>query len=150
MARRAPQQAAEAAKAGNDPGETGVFDERPTSEVVASLVANTQGLVKTELELAKLEIVGIVKEKAIGIGLALGGALLGLYILGFVGVTAANAFMLVVDPWLAWLIVTGIYVLIAVILLLVAKRLLSRPVVPEETKSEVERTRDWAKRQVQS
>ena len=131
------------------PGETGVFDDRTTSEVVASLVTNTQGLVKTEIELVKLEITGIVKEKAVGIGLAVGGALLGLYILGFVGVTAANAFMLLVSPWLAWLIVTGIYTLIMVILLLLAKRRLSSPSTPETTKAEFERTKDWAKGQVQ-
>jgi hypothetical protein len=132
------------------PGEAGVFDDRETSEVVASLVTNAQGLVKTEIELAKLEIVGIVKEKATGIGLALGGAIFGLYILGFVGITAANAFMLIVAPWLAWLIVTGIYTLVAVILLLVAKRLLGRPTAPETTKAELERNKDWAKSQVQS
>ena len=133
-----------------DPGEAGVFDDRPTSEVVTSLIANTQGLVKTEIELAKLELIGIVKDKAIGIGLAAGGALLGLYVLAFVGVTIANAFALVVAPWLAWLITTAIYLLVAVILLLVAKKLLTRPVVPEETRNELEQTRDWAKRQVQS
>lgn len=132
------------------PGEAGVFDDRATSEVLASLVTNTQGLVKTEIELAKLEITGIIKEKAVGIGLAVGGALLGLYILGFVGVTAANALMLVLLPWAAWLIVTGIYTLIAVILLLLAKRMLSRPAIPETTKGELERTKDWAKNQVQS
>lgn len=143
MATRAPD-------GGLDPGEAGVFDDRATSEVVASLITNTQGLVKTEIELAKLEVAGIVRDKATALGLALGGALLGLFILAFVGVTAANALMLVVAPWLAWLIVTGIYTLLAVILLLVAKRLLSKPVMPETTKAELEHTRDWAKAQVQS
>jgi hypothetical protein len=132
-----------------DPGEAGVFDDRSTSEVVASLITNFQGLIKTEIELAKLEIKDIVKDKAIGIALALAGALFGLYVLAFVGVTAANAFMLVVAPWLAWLIVTGIYTLIAVVLLLIAKKLLSKPVVPETTKNELDVTKDWAKGQVQ-
>ncbi len=131
------------------PGDAGVFDDRSTSEVVASLVTNLQGLVKTEVELAKLEITGIVKDKALGIALALAGALFGLYILAFIGVTGANAFMLVVSPWLAWLIITGIYTLIAGVLLLVAKRLLSKPVVPETTKHEIDVTKDWAKDQVQ-
>jgi uncharacterized membrane protein YedE/YeeE len=141
--------ATRAGQADVGPGDAGVFDERSTSEVVASLVTNLQGLVKTEVELAKLEVTGIVKDKAIGLGLALGGALFGVFILAFVGVTGANAFMLIVAPWLAWLIITGIYTLIAVILLLIAKRLLSKPVVPETTKDEIDLTKDWAKGQVQ-
>jgi hypothetical protein len=124
-------------------------DDREVSEVVASLLVNGQGLVKTEIELAKLEIKRIIKEKAIAIALAGAGALLGLYILAFVGVTGANALMLVVAPWLAWLIVTAVYTLVAVILLLVAMRLFKRPVVPEQTKAELERTKTWASEQVQ-
>lgn len=133
----------------NDPGVSATPDDREVSEVVASLLVNGQGLVKTELELAKLEIKRIVTEKAIAIGLAAGGALLGLYILAFAGVTGANALMLVVAPWLAWLIVTGVYLLVAVVLLLVAVRLFKRPVVPEQTKAELELTKTWATEQVQ-
>lgn len=143
MASRAPQGDVR-------PGAAGVFDERSTSEVIASLVTNTQGLVRTEIELAKLEVQKIVKEKAIGIGLALGGALFLLYVLAFSGITAANAFMLIVPDWLAWLIVTGIYLLIAAIMLFVALRLFKRPSKPETTQAELERTRDWAKDQVNS
>ncbi len=127
---------------------TGTSDERDTSEVIASLLVHGQGLLKTELELAKLEIKRIVTEKAIAVGLVVFGAVLGLFILAFVGVTGANALMLVVEPWLAWLIVTGIYTLVAVILLLVAIRLFKRPVVPEHTKAEVETTKAWASEQV--
>ena len=126
----------------------GASDDRDTSEVIASLLVHGQGLLKTELELAKLEIKRIVTEKAIAVGLVVFGAVLGLFILAFVGVTGANALMLVVEPWLAWLIVTGIYILVAVILLLVAIRLFKRPVVPEHTKAELETTRTWASEQV--
>lgn len=132
------------------PGEAGVFDDRPTSEVIASLITNTQGLVRTEVELAKLEIAGIVKAKAIAIGLVLVAALLGLFILAFIGVTGANALMIVLEPWAAWLIVTGVYVLFAVIMVLVALRLLKKPTVPERTKAELEDLKAWAKGQVQA
>lgn len=123
-------------------------DERATSEVLASLLANGQGLLKTEIELAKLELQRIATEKAIAVGLVLGGALLGLFILAFVGVTGAYALMLVVAPWLAWLIITAIYTLIAVILLLVAVRYFKRPVKPEQTMAELDRTKTWASEQV--
>lgn len=132
-----------------DPGAATSTDPRTTSEVVASLIANLQALVKTEIELAKLEITTIVREKAIAVALIALGALLGLFILAFAGVTAAHAFMLIVAPWLAWLIVTGIYTLIAVIAMFVALRLLKRPTVPERTKADVKEAIEMAKRQVQ-
>jgi uncharacterized membrane protein YqjE len=132
------------------PGEAGVFDDRPTSEVIASLITNTQGLVRTEVELAKLEIAEIVKAKAIAIGLLLAAALFGLFILAFVGVTAANALMLVLPAWASWLIVTGVYILLAVVLVLVAVRLLKKPTMPERTKAELDDLKTWAKGQVQA
>jgi uncharacterized membrane protein YjfL (UPF0719 family) len=131
------------------PDGAAVPDDREVSEVVASLLVNGQGLLKTEFELAKLELQRILKEKAIAVALASAGALLGLYILAFVGVTAANALMLVLAPWLAWLLVTIGYLLVAVILLLVAVRLFKRPVTPEQTKAELEKTKTWANEQVQ-
>ncbi len=130
------------------PDGAGTTDERDTSEVIASLLANGQGLLKTELELAKLELQRIATEKAIALGLVVAGAVLGLFILAFVGVTGAHALMLVVEPWLAWLIVTGIYTLITVILLLVAVRYFKRPVKPEQTLAEIETTKTWASEQV--
>ncbi|MFO7961970.1 MAG: phage holin family protein [Nitriliruptoraceae bacterium] len=123
-------------------------DERTTSEVLASLIANGQGLLKTELELAKLEVQQIATEKAIAIGLVVAGAIMGLFILAFVGVTGAYALMLVVEPWLAWLIVTAIYTLIAVILVLVAVRYFKRSFKPEKAMAELDRTKTWASEQV--
>jgi len=130
------------------PDGAGATDERDTSEVIASLLVNGQGLIKTELELAKLELQRIATEKAIAVGLTVAGAVLGLFILAFVGVTGAHALMLLVEPWLAWLIVTGIYTLVTVILLLVAVRYFKRPVKPEQTLAEVEKTKTWASEQV--
>lgn len=129
--------------AGQQPGE-----ERSTSEVLTSLVANGQALAKKEIELAKLELQEVVRDKAIALGLAIVGAIFGLFVLAFIGVTAAAALTLVVAAWLAWLIVTVIYTLVVAIALLVAIKLLKRPPFPQ-TKTSVAETRDWAKGQVQ-
>ena len=129
--------------AGQQPGE-----ERSTSEVLTSLVANGQALAKKEIELAKLELQEVVRDKAIALGLAVVGAIFGLFVLAFIGVTAAAALTLVVAAWLAWLIVTVIYTLVVAIALLVAIKLLKRPPFPQ-TKTSVAETRDWAKGQVQ-
>ncbi len=132
------------------PGETGVFDERANSEVVASLIANLQAMIKTQFELAKLEVVGIVRDKAVAIGLFVGAGLFGLYVLAFAGVSGANALMLVLPAWAAWLIITGVYLLVMLVLALVGLRLLKKPSVPERTKQELETTKEWAKGQVQA
>lgn len=132
------------------PGEAGVFDDRATSEVIASLITNTQGLVRTEVELAKHELTAIVRAKAIAIGLVLVAALLGLFLLAFVGVTAAHALMLAFEPWLAWLLVTVGYLLLAGILVGVAIPLLKRSVVPERTKAEIAEIKRFATEQVTS
>jgi hypothetical protein len=66
-------------------------DHRSTSEVVTSLLANGQALAAKELELAKHELAEVVRDKAIAIGLVVFAAILGLFILGFIGVTTAVA-----------------------------------------------------------
>lgn len=136
-------------RASATPGSPGVVDDRATSEVVASLVANSQALVRKELELAKLETRRIVREKAVAAGTAAGGALLGLFILAFVGVTGAKALELVLAEWLAWLIVTVVYAVVAGVLFLVAMRYAKRTAMPERTRGDVEQTVEWAKGQVQ-
>jgi len=123
-------------------------DGRSTSEVLTSLVANGQALAKKEIELAKLELQEVVRDKAIAIGLAVVGAVFGLFVLAFIGVTAAAALTLVVAAWLAWLIVTVAYTVVVAIALLITVKLLKRPPFPR-TKASVEETRDWAKGQVQ-
>jgi hypothetical protein len=122
-------------------------DARDTSEVVTSVVAHLQALVTKEIELAKLEAKQVLTDKAIAAGTMAGAALLGLFILGFVGVTAAKALELVVAAWLAWLIVTLVYLLVAGILVAVGIRKAKRPVM-DQTKAEVETTKAWAKEQV--
>lgn len=118
--------------------------------MVRSLIDNTQLLVKKEIELAKLEIKEIVTARLMAVAFLAIAGVLGLYLGGFVFVTAAKALELVVAEWLAWLIVTGIVLVLVVILLLLAKRKLSKPSnSPDTTKADVQETIELAKRRVQ-
>jgi hypothetical protein len=133
------------------PAPTGVDDGRETPEVLRSLVDNTQLLVKKEIELAKLEIKQIVTARLMAVGFAVAGAILGLYLFGFLAVTGAKALELVVAAWLAWLIVSGVLLLMIVVLLLLAKRKFTTPPnKPERTVTSVQETVEWAKKQVRS
>ncbi len=131
------------------PAGAGDSDQRATSEVVASLIANLQALLKTQFELLKLEVTGIARDKGIAVGLFIGAGLFGFFVLAFVGVTGAHALALVLPLWAAWLIITGVYLLITIVLALVGVRLMKRPVKPERTQQELETLKTWAQEQVQ-
>lgn len=122
--------------------------QRTLTTILASLVANLQGLFRTELELAKLEMMAKVREKAVALALLVTAALLGIFVLAFTGVTAAHLLALALPTWAAWLIVTGAFLLMAGVCVLVALRLLKRPLTPEVTKQEAVTTWAWARKQV--
>ncbi len=124
-------------------------DDRSTSEVIASLIANLQALLKTQLELLKLEVIGIARDKAVAIGLFAGAGLFIVFVLVFAGVTGAAALSVVLPAWAAWLIVTVAYLLIGVVLALLGLRLAKRPVKPERTQQELDNLKRWAQEQVQ-
>ncbi|MFA9446970.1 phage holin family protein [Egicoccus sp. AB-alg6-2] len=125
-------------------------DPRPTGEVVKSLTANAQELLRKEIELAKLEISEILVARVTAVAMFAGAGVVGLFILGFVGVTGAKALDLVLPEWAAWLIVTAVYILIAAILAMIGKRKLTKPSSsPDRTKASVEETVAWAKKRVQ-
>src|SRR5215212_7986961 len=78
-------------------------------------------LAKLELELAGLELKQKAGALGAGVGLGVGAALLALYGLGFLLATAAVALAIVVDTWLALLLVTIGLFLLAGVLGLVAR-----------------------------
>ena len=99
-------------------------------------------LARLELELAGLEL----KQKAgafgAGAGLGVGAALMALYALGFLFATAAVALAIVLDAWLALLIVSVVLIGLAALLGLLARRQLRRatPPVPEQAIREAKLT----------
>jgi membrane protein len=91
---------------------------------------HASAITRLELELATLEL----KRKAIsfGVGAALGGlaALLAIYAVGFAFASAAAGIATVLPLWASLLIVTGILVLLAVIVALIARSLVQRATPP--------------------
>jgi hypothetical protein len=78
----------------------------------------------------------------IGIGLALGGAIFGLFALGFTFATIAAALATVVDTWLALLIVTAALLGLAGTLVVLGLGAIKRgsPPVPEQAIEEAKLT----------
>ena len=104
-------------------------------------------LAKLELELASLEL----KQKAgafgAGVGLGVGAALLALFAVGFLFATIAAALAIVLDTWLALLLVTAGLLALAGVLGLLAKSKIKRgtPPVPEQAIREAKLTSEALK-----
>lgn len=122
---------------------------RSTADILKDATANLQTIVRKEVELAKLEIQEGVQQQMAGAGMFAAAGVLALFVLGFAGVTAAVALQNVLEPWAAWLIVTGVFLLLAVVLVLVGKRVISRAnPSPEQAKASIQENVEWAKQQI--
>ena len=103
---------------------------------------HASSLFRLELELAQLELKKKVTNLGVGIGLAVGAAIFGLYGLGFLFATIAAALATVVDTWLAILIVTLFLFGVAAILGLIGVNRIKKgsPPVPEQAIREAKLT----------
>ena len=122
--------------------------EHPGVGTAAKQVAeHASTLARLELELAGLELKRKAGALGAGAGLGLGAALFAFFALGFLFATIAAALALVVDTWLALLIVTAGLIVIAGILGLLAARLFKRgtPPVPEQAIQEAKLTTEALK-----
>ena len=124
----------------------------PIAPLLIKLARDFAKLAGQEAALAGVEIKKKAIGLAIGIALLVVAAFLGIAILATLTACLILAFALIVAPWLAALIVTGIYALVALILALVAKSQISRaiPPVPTQTIATVKENIAWAKRLIKS
>jgi hypothetical protein len=104
-------------------------------------------LVRLELELASLELKRKAQALALGIALGLLAALFLLFAFGFGFGAGAAGLATVIPTWAALLVVTGILVLLAVILALLAVGRFKKatPPVPERAIEEAKRTSEALK-----
>jgi uncharacterized membrane protein YqjE len=111
---------------------------------------HASSLVRLELELAALEVKRKVTSLAVGIGLAVGAVIFGVFAIGFLFATVAAALATFLSTWLALLIVTlGLFVLTAVLGLVgVAKIKKGTPPVPEQAIHEAKLTTNALKHNV--
>lgn len=121
---------------------------RPIGTVVSSVVDGARTLVRQEVALAKIEVKEAVSAKARGIALMVGAGVMALFALGFVGVSGAAALDRVLPRWAAYLIVGGVFVLLAVILMLAARPALKASATPELTQRTLKEDAEWAKKQL--
>jgi Putative Actinobacterial Holin-X, holin superfamily III len=130
-------------------GADGAQDARSTPELIKAIASDTATLVRKEVELARQEILEALVARAKGAA-ALGAAgVMGLYLLLFLAVAGALGLAIVLPAWAAFLIVAGVFLVIAGgATAFGLSRIKRPPMAPEETKRTVKEDLEWAKTQL--
>jgi tetrahydromethanopterin S-methyltransferase subunit C len=120
---------------------------RSVGTAVKDVADHAKRVINLELELAKIELTGKVASLGVGIGLAVGAALFGLFGFGFGWAAVAAGFATFLPTWLALLIVMGILFLIGGVLGILARAKIKRgtPPVPEQAIQEAKLTTEAIK-----
>lgn len=126
--------------------------DRPFGELLKQLSQETTTLVRQELDLAKAEMAEKGKQAGMGAGMLGGAGLAGL--LALIALTMCLIFALdtAMRGWLAALVVTAVWALIAGVLALTGKNKVQEatPPVPEQTIETTKEDVEWAKSQKSS
>jgi len=127
----------------------GPEDARSTPQLVRDIAGDTSTLVRKEIELARHEIIEALVARAKAAGALGAGAVMGLYMLLFLAVAGGLALATAMAAWAAFLIVAGVFAILAVGAVLFAKlRMKAPPMAPEETVRTVKEDVEWAKTQL--
>ena len=126
--------------------------ELPVGELLKELTNQTTTLVKQELELAKAEMAEKGKQAGLGAGMFGGAGIVGLLALGSLTACVIAALDTGMELWLAALIVTVVYAVIAGVLALVGKQK-TQAATPPAPEQAIDSTKDdvqWAKSRAKS
>src|SRR5215207_8593856 len=126
--------------------------DRGVGELVKELAGQTSTLVRQEIQLAQAELATKGKLAGRGAGLLAGAAVAALLALGALSAVLIAALDTAMPLWLAALIVTFLWVVIAAVLASRGRKELQQaaPPVPEQTVETVKEDIQWAKSQTGS
>ncbi len=125
----------------------GVMESDGLAPLVKQLADQGGRLARSELEMAKAEVSGKAKVAGVGVGIV---GVAGM--LGALTATAILALALVLPGWLAALIVTGAYALLALVAAVAGKTQFNKaiPLVPRETIESLKEDMEWLKTELRS
>jgi uncharacterized membrane protein YqjE len=130
----------------------GELREQPMGELFKQLSTDLSKLVRQEIRLAQVEMTQKGKRAAVGAGFLGGAGIVSLLLLGSLTACIIAALAEGMHVWLAALIVTVVYGVIAGVLALTGKQRVAEatPVVPEQTVQTLKEDAQWAKTQTPS
>lgn len=115
-------------------------------ELIKEITVDISTLIRKEIELAKTEVSEVLKSKLIGIGMIAIAGFMGLLLIPFLLLTLIDVLDIWLPKWGASATVTGAMVVIAGIIILIAKSKLSGKISPERTIRTLKEDMRWAKR----
>jgi MFS family permease len=122
---------------------------RGTPQLIRTIAADISTLVSKQIELAKQEIGEMAATRAKAIGVFGAAAVLGLFVIGFLGMAGAEALDLVLPRWAAMLIIAALFGVLAAVAIVAARRSLrSSASKPELTQESLKEDVQWAKQQL--
>lgn len=127
---------------------TGRSNGRRLPALLRSIAGDVSLLVRQQKDIARQEVREIVGGKARGGGMLVAAAVLGLFVIGFLGMAGAEALDLVVPRWAGFLIVGGAFLLLALVMGLAGRRALRARTTPEQTRQTLKEDVEWAKQQL--
>jgi YihY family inner membrane protein len=120
-----------------------------TGPLLRSIAADLSTLVSKQIELAKQEIGEMVGTRAKAVGVFAAAAVLGLFVVGFLGMAGAEALDLVLPRWAAMLITAAVFAVLAAVAIVLARGWLrSSASKPELTQESLKEDVRWAKQQL--
>jgi membrane protein len=123
--------------------------DRGTGPLLRSIAADISTLVSKQIELAKQEFGEMVGTRAKAIGVFGAAAVLGLFVIGFLGMAGAEALAIVLPRWAAMLIMAAVFGVLAAVAIVVARGWLrSGATKPELTQESLKEDVQWAKQQL--
>jgi hypothetical protein len=134
------------------PSHDGDLREQSVPELLKQLSQETTTLVRQELDLAKAEMTVKAKEGGKGAGFLGGAGVAGLMVLIALTLAVIGLLDTAMEYWVAALIVTVLWAVVAGVLALQGKNKLQEagPPVPEQAQQSVKEDVQWAKTQKQS
>lgn len=123
--------------------------DRGTGPLIRSIAADISTLVSKQIELAKQEFGEMVGTRAKAIGVFGAAAVLGLFVIGFLGMAGAEALAIVLPRWAAMLIMAAVFGVLAAVAIVAARGWLrSGATKPELTQESLKEDVQWAKQQL--
>jgi len=120
--------------------------------LLSDLSADLSTLVRQEIALAKVELTAKGKETGKGVGMLAGAGVIGLAMLGAFTICLIALLSLAMEVWVAALIVTVVWAIVAAVLVQMGRKQLKEagPPKPEQTIETIKEDVQWAKTQMQS
>jgi uncharacterized membrane protein YqjE len=120
-------------------------DAKSAGQLMKEITEDLSTLFRKEIELAKQEIGGAIKEKATGAAIIGIAGFFGVLALMFVLISIRDGFDTFLWRWVADLATAALLLVIGAIAALVARRKLTTPISADLTKQTVKEDIEWAK-----